>query len=46
MKTIADLKQLYEIDDSQWLEETIKLLKNHDHTNKYLCQNLVCAVVY
>lgn len=29
MKTIANLKQLYEIDDSQWLEETIKLLKNH-----------------
>ena len=29
MKTIADLKQLYEIDDSQWLEETIKLLKDH-----------------
>ncbi|AFZ57031.1 DUF29 domain-containing protein [Anabaena cylindrica FACHB-243] len=29
MKTITDLKQLYEIDDSQWLEETIKLLKNH-----------------
>ncbi|MBK1987781.1 DUF29 domain-containing protein [Sphaerospermopsis aphanizomenoides BCCUSP55] len=29
MKTIHDLKQLYEIDDSQWLEETIKLLKNH-----------------
>lgn len=28
MKTIHDLKQLYEIDDSQWLEETIKLLKN------------------
>ena len=29
MKTITDLKQLYEIDDSQWLEETIKLLKDH-----------------
>ncbi|WP_416242421.1 DUF29 family protein [Anabaena cylindrica] len=29
MKSITDLKQLYEIDDSQWLEETIKLLKNH-----------------
>jgi hypothetical protein len=29
MKTIADLKKLYEIDDSQWLEETIKLLKDH-----------------
>jgi hypothetical protein len=29
MKTITDLKQLYELDDSQWLEETIKLLKNH-----------------
>ena len=29
MKSIAELKQLYEIDDSQWLEETIKLLKDH-----------------
>jgi 5-methylthioribose kinase len=29
MKTITDLKQLYEIDDSQWLEETVNLLKNH-----------------
>ncbi len=29
MKSITDLKKLYEIDDSQWLEETIKLLKNH-----------------
>jgi hypothetical protein len=29
MKSITNLKQLYEIDDSQWLEETIKLLKNH-----------------
>jgi Domain of unknown function DUF29 len=29
MKTITDLKQLYELDDFQWLEETIKLLKNH-----------------
>ena len=28
MLTITDLKQLYEIDDSQWLEETVKLLKN------------------
>ncbi|MEA5620253.1 DUF29 domain-containing protein [Cronbergia sp. UHCC 0137] len=29
MKSITDLKKLYEIDDFQWLEETIKLLKNH-----------------
>ncbi|MTJ09927.1 MULTISPECIES: DUF29 domain-containing protein [unclassified Anabaena] len=29
MKRITNLKQLYEIDDSQWLEETIKLLKEH-----------------
>ncbi|MDJ0732079.1 MAG: DUF29 domain-containing protein [Crocosphaera sp.] len=28
MLTITDLKQLYEIDDSQWLEETVKILKN------------------
>ena len=28
MKTVADLKNLYAVDDSQWLEETIELLKN------------------
>lgn len=28
MITLTNLKQLYEIDDFQWLEETIKLLKN------------------
>ena len=28
MLTITDLKQLYEIDDSQWLEETVEILKN------------------
>lgn len=28
MITLTNLKQLYEIDDSQWLEETIKLLKS------------------
>jgi hypothetical protein len=28
MPVITDLKQLYEIDDSLWLEETIELLKN------------------
>ncbi len=27
MTVIPDLKTLYEIDDSLWLEETIKLLK-------------------
>ncbi|CAD5981150.1 hypothetical protein PCC9214_04756 [Planktothrix tepida] len=26
---ITDLKQLYEIDDAQWLEETVKLIKNN-----------------
>lgn len=26
---LNDLKQLYEIDDSQWLEETVKLINNH-----------------
>jgi hypothetical protein len=25
---VTDLKNLYELDDSQWLEETVKLLKN------------------
>ncbi|REJ40477.1 MAG: DUF29 domain-containing protein [Microcystis flos-aquae TF09] len=29
MQKIHDLKQLYEIDDSQWLEETVSLLRNH-----------------
>ncbi|MDJ0660202.1 MAG: DUF29 domain-containing protein [Crocosphaera sp.] len=28
MLTITDLKELYKIDDYQWLEETVKLLKN------------------
>ena len=28
MLAITDLKQLYEIDDSQWLEETVEILKN------------------
>lgn len=27
MSVISDLKTLYEIDDSAWLEETIELLK-------------------
>lgn len=26
---VNDLKQLYEVDDSQWLEETVKLINNH-----------------
>ncbi|ALF51925.1 hypothetical protein ACX27_02155 [Nostoc piscinale CENA21] len=26
---VNELKELYEIDDSQWLEETVKLIKNH-----------------
>ncbi|MFM6061007.1 MAG: DUF29 domain-containing protein [Microcystis panniformis] len=29
MQRIQDLKQLYELDDSQWLGETISLLRNH-----------------
>ncbi|MFM6438762.1 MAG: DUF29 domain-containing protein, partial [Microcystis panniformis] len=29
MQTIHDLKQLYEIDDYQWLEENVSLLRNH-----------------
>lgn len=27
MGEVTDLKKLYELDDSQWLEETIELLK-------------------
>ncbi|MFM2062671.1 MAG: hypothetical protein RLZZ507_2341 [Cyanobacteriota bacterium] len=40
MKTIHDLKQLYEVDDSQWLEETIKLLKNQQFQDLDL-ENLI-----
>jgi hypothetical protein len=40
MKTIHDLKQLYEADDSQWLEETIKLLKNRQFQDLDL-ENLI-----
>jgi hypothetical protein len=29
MIEVNDLKQLYEVDDDQWLEQTINLLKNH-----------------
>ncbi len=29
MLGVHQLKQLYEIDDSQWLGETISLLRNH-----------------
>lgn len=29
MIEVNDLKQLYDIDDDQWLEQTINLLKNH-----------------
>ena len=29
MLGVNQLKQLYEIDDSQWLEETVSLLRNH-----------------
>ncbi|RUS99679.1 hypothetical protein DSM107003_02630 [Trichormus variabilis SAG 1403-4b] len=40
MRTIHDLKQLYEVDDSQWLEETIKLLKNQQFQDLDL-ENLI-----
>ncbi|CAD5952015.1 DUF29 family protein [Planktothrix agardhii] len=26
---VNDLKQLYDLDDAQWLEETVNLLKKH-----------------
>lgn len=29
MIEVNDLKQLYDVDDDQWLEQTINLLKNH-----------------
>ncbi len=29
MQRIHALKQLYDIDDSQWLGETVSLLRNH-----------------
>lgn len=32
MRSVTDLKNLYEIDDSQWLETTIKLLKTREFT--------------
>ncbi|MDJ0597539.1 MAG: DUF29 domain-containing protein [Crocosphaera sp.] len=40
MLTITDLKQLYEIDDYQWLEETIALLKNKQFNDLDL-ENLI-----
>jgi hypothetical protein len=40
MSVITDLKTLYEIDDSQWLEETIELLKNRQFENLDL-ENLI-----
>jgi len=36
----TDLKKLYEIDDSQWLDSTIKLLKNSQFTDLDL-ENLI-----
>ncbi|WP_107667912.1 DUF29 domain-containing protein [Cyanothece sp. BG0011] len=33
MLTVTDLKQLYEIDDYQWLEETVKRLRNKQFNN-------------
>ena len=40
MTIITDLKQLYEIDDSLWLEETIELLKNKQF-NQLDVENLI-----
>jgi hypothetical protein len=40
MTVITDLKQLYEIDDSLWLEETIELLKNKQF-NQLDLENLI-----
>lgn len=40
MLTITDLQQLYEIDDYQWLEETVKLLK-HKQFNDLDLDNLI-----
>ncbi|MFB2771112.1 DUF29 domain-containing protein [Pelatocladus sp. BLCC-F211] len=37
---VNDLKQLYEIDDYQWLEETVKLIKNQQFQELDL-ENLV-----
>lgn len=36
MITLMNLKQLHEIDDSQWLEETVKLLKNQQFPEEKL----------
>ncbi|MGK7954973.1 MAG: DUF29 domain-containing protein [Crocosphaera sp.] len=40
MLTITDLQKLYEIDDYQWLEETVKLLK-HKQFNDLDLDNLI-----
>lgn len=40
MMSVTDLKNLYEIDDSQWLELTVKLLKNR-HFNALDLENLI-----
>lgn len=40
MLTITDLKKLYEIDESQWLEETINLLKTQQ-LDKLDLENLI-----
>lgn len=40
MMSVTDLKPLYEIDDSQWLESTIKLLKNRQF-NALDLENLI-----
>ncbi len=36
MLGVHQLKQLYELDDSQWLGETISLLRNHQFQQLYL----------
>ncbi|MEA5509093.1 DUF29 domain-containing protein [Crocosphaera sp. UHCC 0190] len=38
--TVTNLKQLYDFDDFQWLEETVKLLKNKQF-NKLDLENLI-----
>ncbi len=40
MMSVTDLKTLYEIDDSQWLESTIELLKNRQF-NALDLENLI-----
>jgi hypothetical protein len=43
MQSIHALKQLYELDDSQWLGETISLLRNHQF-QQLDWEHLTCAM--